>query len=253
MLYIILSLTLMSTPQNTIDNSDVGAKFKLFDHVLSSYTNQDGTVDYTSIQKNPFNIDEFLSFIGRVSPENHPELFQKDDAKAYWINVYNALAIKTIIDNPGIESIRDISWGMGAFWRNNFLVGGKKITLNFIEKKMLRNKYKDPRIHFAINCASNSCPPIGNRIVSGNYLDDQLNKKAIDFINAPTNVNFNYENKTVSVSRIFKWFKNDFLIDNDSLIEYILKYRTDISIEKKVDIAKNYKITFLKYDWALND
>ena len=250
---LLLSLPILLNSQNAIIKDDVADKFQLFNEILQSYTIENCTVDYTSIQNNPFGIDQFLDFIEQVSPISHPEYFKDDDAKAYWINVYNALAIKTIIDNPNIESIRDVSWGMGAFWRNKFIVGGKKMTLNHIEHKILRKRYKDPRIHFAINCASNSCPPIGNSIVTGVKLDRQLDKKAIDFIRDDNNVQINHSTKEVYLSRIFKWFSKDFLRENDSLIEYVLKYRDDLQKDDKINIINNYKIKFLKYDWSLND
>jgi len=174
----IITASSTETDVNMIDNTELHINYDSFNSLLQSFVNDSGTVDYHSIRNDPFNLDKFITFINNVSPENHPEQFSDPDAKAYWINVYNALAIKTIIDNPDVNSIREISWGMGAFWRNKFVVGGKKMTLNHIENKILRVKYQDPRIHFAINCASNSCPPIGNRIVTGNNLDEQLDQKA---------------------------------------------------------------------------
>lgn len=252
--YIIILLQFsIVTAQTPIGKDILNENLTSFNNILESFSNVNGTVDYSSIRNDPFNLDKFLSFISSVSPENHPELFQKDDSKAYWINVYNALAIKTIIDNPNISSIRDVSWGMGAFWRTKFMVGGRKMTLNHIEHKILRGKYKDPRIHFAINCASTSCPPIGNRIVTGNGLDEQLDNKALDFINDKSNVSFDHKNEIVHLSRIFKWFKKDFVSENRQLIDYILEYQKDINSIQKDKISNNYKIEFFKYDWSLND
>ena len=250
---IVLSFLILSFPQNVMNDSQVTNKFDLLNDILLLYSNDDGGIDYTSIQKNPFGLNQFLEFIEQISPESNPELFNDSDTKAYWINVYNALAIKTIIDNPGIESIREVSWGMGAFWRNKFIVGGEKMTLNHIEHKILRKRYSDPRIHFAINCASNSCPPIGNRIVTGTNLDLQLDKKTIDFINDDSNIFIDIDAKTIHLSRIFKWFRKDFLKDQNTLIKYVLKYRSDVSKELRNDLLTNYKIKFLKYDWSLND
>lgn len=237
---------------NVIDSTTIHNNYESFNNVLQSFSNSNGTVDYTSIRNDPFNLNKFLTFINNVSPQNHPERFSESDAKAYWINVYNALAIKTIIDNPEVSSIKEISWGMGAFWRNKFLVGGKKITLNKIEHKILRGKYQDPRIHFAINCASNSCPPIGNRIVTGENLDKQLDNKASAFINDSLNVRIDHANKEIHLSRIFKWFKKDFTKKHDNLILYILGYRNDIDSNNESEIG-SYKIVFNKYDWQLND
>jgi len=251
--FIILLQFSIVTAEAQIDKNKLDENRTSFNTVLESFSSVNGTVDYSSIRNDPFNLDKFLSFISSVSPENHSELFKEDDSKAYWINVYNALAIKTIIDNPNISSIRDVSWGMGAFWRTKFVVGGRKMTLNHVEHKILRSKYKDPRIHFAINCASTSCPPIGNRIVNGKGLDEQLNRKAIDFINDKSNVSIDHKKEIVYLSRIFKWFKKDFVSENRRLIDYILEYRKDINDIQKEKISINYKIEFFKYDWSLND
>lgn len=265
LLYIILLIVTVSvamtaitigeaqTDVNAIGSAEFQSNYESFNNVLQSFSNEIGTVDYTSIRNDPFNLDKFITFINRVSPESYPERFSESDAKAYWINVYNALAIKTIIDNPDVQSIREISWGMGAFWRNKFTVGGKKMTLNHIEHKILRGKYKDPRIHFAINCASNSCPPIGNRIVTGDNLNSQLDKKAFNFINDPSNVRIDHINKKIHLSRIFKWFKKDFTQNHEDLLSYIFDYYKDIGAKQKTKIIDTYQIIFNKYDWSLNE
>ncbi|MEE8478589.1 MAG: DUF547 domain-containing protein, partial [Candidatus Neomarinimicrobiota bacterium] len=192
-------------------------------------------------------------FINKVSPENYPDLFSESDAKAYWINVYNALVIKTIIENPNIDSIRKISWDAGAFWRNKFVVGGKKMTLNHIEHKILRGIYKDPRIHFAINCASKSCPPIGNNLVTGNNLGEQLDIKTYNFINNPANFLIDHTNKEIHLSRIFKWYKKDFTQNYESVLSYIYHYLDNLSTKQKIVINNTYRIVYNKYDWSLNE
>jgi len=253
---VVLTMITIGTAQtkvSTMDSTKFQINYESFNSVLQSFSNENGSVDYTSIRNDPFNLNKFITFINNVSPENRPDLFTGDDAKAYWINVYNALAIKTIIDNPEVNSIREISWGMGAFWRNKFIVGGKKMTLNYIEHKILRKKYKDPRIHFAINCASNSCPPIGNRIVTGNDLDAQLDKKAFNFINDSSNIRIDHANKVIHISRIFKWFKNDFIQNNGNIVFYLSNYHKEISSKQQLDLISTYRIVFNKYDWALND
>lgn len=252
LLYISLINT-VSTVQTDVNSTDFQSNYESFNSVLQSFSNDNGTIDYTSIRHDPYNLDKFITFINNVSPENHPDLFSEDDAKAYWINVYNALVIKTIIENPNVSSIKEISWGMGAFWRNKFVVGGQKITLNHIEHKILQDKYKDPRIHFAINCASNSCPPIGNRIIAGNDLDEQLEEKTHNFINDPSNVRFDHTNKEIHLSRIFKWYKKDFLQNHKNLLSYIFDYLDDISAKQRTNIVNTYKIVYNKYDWSLNE
>ena len=118
----------------------------------------------------PYAFNEYFTFIENISPISHPKYFKTiDDKMAYWINTYNALIIKIMLENPE-KNILDISLFGPLIFLKKYLVGGKKISPNYIEHKILR-KMNDPRIHFAINCASISCPPLGNRILLGSKLD----------------------------------------------------------------------------------
>ena len=103
----------------------------------------------------------------------------------------------------------------------------------------------DPRIHFAINCASKSCPPLGNRILIGKNIEKQLHEKTISFINNIDNVYINHEEKTIYLNKIFKWFKKDF----KNVIQFITKFLIE---DIDYDRIKNYKIKYYKYDWSSN-
>ena len=216
---------------------------KSLDTILSSYVDDSGNVNYKGIVKNPFALDEYLNFIEQISPDSHPDYFKTEDSKkAYWINVYNALILKIMIENPG-KDILDIGYIGHDVFLKRFKVGNKRISPSFIENKILR-KMKDPRIHFAINCASKSCPTLGNRILLETDLDKQLDQKAFKFINNTDNVFINHEEQTIYLNKIFKWFEKDF----ENLKSYISIYLDDIDI----DLIKNYNIKFFKYDWSKN-
>ena len=216
---------------------------KSLDTILSSYVDDSGNVNYKGIVKNPFALNEYLNFIEQISPDSHPDYFKTEDSKkAYWINVYNALILKIMIENPG-KDILDIGYIGHDVFLKRFKVGNKRISPSFIENKILR-KMKDPRIHFAINCASKSCPPLGNRILLETDLDKQLDQKAFKFINNADNVFINHEEKTIYLNKIFKWFEKDF----ENLKSYISIYLDDIDI----DLIENYNIKFFKYDWSKN-
>ena len=216
---------------------------KSLDTILSSYVDDSGNVNYKGIVKNPFALDEYLNFIEQISPDSHPDYFKTEDSKkAYWINVYNALILKIMIENPG-KDILDIGYIGHDVFLKRFKVGNKRISPSFIENKILR-KMKDPRIHFAINCASKSCPPLGNRILLEIDLDKQLDQKAFKFINNTDNVFINHEEKTIYLNKIFKWFEKDF----ENLKSYISIYLDDIDME----LIKYYNIKFFKYDWSKN-
>ncbi|MEE9166699.1 MAG: DUF547 domain-containing protein, partial [Candidatus Neomarinimicrobiota bacterium] len=199
--------------------------FDAFDSVLETYVDSTGRVDYTSLRRGPSQLGKFLRFVKEVSPENRPDLFMnEDEKKAYWINVYNALVIKAVVDHPGIAGVGEITWGKGIFWRRKFQAGGRKMTLYHIEHRILRNRFRDPRIHFAISCASNSCPPLGNRMVTGADLDAQLEERTARFIRNESDVRVDHGRKEVRLSRIFKWYRKDFTANGESLLEYVVRY-----------------------------
>tara|TARA_B100001250_G_scaffold306635_1_gene268511 strand:+ start:121 stop:828 length:708 start_codon:yes stop_codon:yes gene_type:complete len=226
-----------------LSNSVIFDSTQSLDTILSSYVDDLGNVNYEAIIKNPFALNEYLNFIEQISPDSHPNYFKTEDSKkAYWINVYNALILKIMIENPG-KDILDIGYIGHDIFLKRFKVGNKKISPSFIENKILR-KMKDPRIHFAINCASKSCPPLGNRILLETDLDDQLNQKAFNFINDTDNVLIHHQEQTIYLNKIFKWFEKDF----GNLKSYISIYLDDIDME----LIKNYKIKFFKYDWSKN-
>ena len=217
---------------------------KSFDDLLLSYVDSLGNVDYGGIIDNPYSFNQYFEFIEQVSPESHPDYFKTDNSKkAYWINVYNALILKIMIDNPG-KNILDIGLIGPEIFLKKFKVGGNKISPHFIEHKLLR-KMNDPRIHFAINCASKSCPPLGNRILRGNSLDQQLEEKTIKFINDDSHVFIDHNKNTIYLNKIFKWFKKDF----GDVHMYITTY---LNGNIKYDAIKNYKIKYFEYDWSKN-
>ena len=164
----------------------------------------------------------------------------REDKLAYWINVYNAFTVKLIIDNYPVKSIRSI----GAPWGKRFFsLGGEKYNLNEVEHKILR-KMGEPRIHFAIVCASISCPKLKNKAYTANDLEAQLTSATEEFLTDETKNNLT-ENK-VKISKIFRWFDKDFKQNNQTIISFINKY-------VPIDIAEDAKISFNSYDWKLNE
>ncbi len=217
-------------------------EYSNLDSILSKYVDTDGLVNYQGIIDSPYNINEYLDFIKNVSPQSHPKLFPtKNDKLAYWINAYNALVIKLMIENPS-TNILEISFGH-LIWLTKFDVGLKKISLYEIEHKILRKL--DSRIHFAISCGSKSCPPLGQRVYLGRTLDVQLESGAKDFINNKNNVFIDFDNKTLYLNKIFKWYKKDFV----NVKKYLVTYLSDGT---SFDQIKNFKIKYNDYDWSLN-
>lgn len=210
---------------------------KLFNKFLNEHVANDGSVDYQTIQKNREQLDKYLSVI----KANHPkDSWTKNEQLAYWINAYNAFTIKLIIDNYPLKSIRDLS----EPWDKKFITIEKKIySLNDIEHKIIRKQFDEPRIHFAVNCASVSCPKLQQWAFLPESLESQLQKVTVEYINDEKHNSIN--TKKIVVSEIFKWFKADFE-KSGGVIEFIDKY-TEINIDR------NAEILYQPYNWNLNE
>lgn len=207
-----------------------------WDAFLKRYVDQTGNVDYKSIQEDESKLKEYLNQFIKTAPSKS---WTKEEKLAYWINAYNAFTIKLIVDNYPLKSIKDIE----APWDKKFIpIDGELISLNHIEHEILR-KMKEPRIHFAINCASVSCPQLLNEAFTAKGLNSQLSKATSHFINNPTkNV---ISGDQLHLSKIFMWFKEDFGQKDRSIIEFINQYSL-------VKAKPDSKISYLKYNWNLN-
>lgn len=211
-----------------------------FDHstwstFLNKHVTQSGNVNYKAIKENQTELNAYLSLFAKTSPNS---TWTKNEKLAYWINAYNAFTIKLIIDYYPTKSIKDISKPWDKKLAN---INGKKVSLNYIEHDVLR-KMHEPRIHFAINCASVSCPKLLNTAFMPETLNSQLNTAAKRYINSNEN---RIEKGNVKLSRIFKWFSDDFKT-NGNVLDFINLYT-----ENKVSNKENYK--YLDYNWSLNE
>lgn len=204
--------------------------------LLSKHVDSEGNVDYSAFVEDKSKLEAYLSHLDKNPPV---ENWSKNEKLAYYINLYNAATVKLIIDNYPLKSIKDISSPWDKKW---VMVGGKKLSLGNIEHKILR-KMDEPRIHFAINCASYSCPKLVNKAFLPESMEMQLEEATIDFVNDSSRNKIS-ENK-VQLSNIFKWYKGDFT-DNGTLIEYLNQY-------SKTKADKKAKVSYLTYDWGLNE
>jgi hypothetical protein len=148
--------------------------------------------------------------------------------------------------NPNWQG--NISWlsKIHFFYLRRFKIANRKINLYNLENKVLRKQFKDPRIHFAINCASASCPYLPGRLFQVEILETYLEELTSVFINDSNNVAVNPEKKEIMLNRIFKWYKDDFASDG-GILAFIERYHKNIS-----ESLENYRIEYFKYDWSLN-
>lgn len=206
-----------------------------WDSMLETFVTDDGRVDYKAWKVSEKRLVKYLEMLSENVPDKD---FSREESMAYWINAYNAFTIKLILDHYPVSSIMDIA--NGKPWDMKWIdLGGRKYSLNQIEHDILREKFNDARIHFAVNCAAVSCPPLMNRAFIPDKLDDQLDKRAIAFIN---DSRFNKVTSTkVVLSRIFEWYAADF----GSIKQYLDKYYRGA-------ISNSAQIVYTEYNWGLN-
>ena len=214
---------------------------KTWDDLLKKHISSSGKVNYEGFVKDK---DELLKYIKELqSFYKDVSSWGKNKRLAYWINIYNAVTVKLITDNYPLKSIQDLNGGKA--WDLKLIdLGGVSYTLNVIENKIIRPKYNEPRIHFAVNCAAKSCPKIMNRAWTEDNIERYLAKQTKAFVANSTENNISI-NK-VELSKIFDWYKADFGGNNTKLIEFINKY-------SDVKVNDNATVTFKEYNWELNN
>ena len=218
-----------------------------WNELLQQHVSKTGEVNYKGFINEKAKLQRYLDTISQNPPDK--KKWTEAEQLAYWINAYNAYTVKLIIDNYPLKSIQDLHPtlkvpGVNTVWHKKFFkIGGQEASLDEIEHKILRRQFNEPRIHFAINCASFSCPPLRNEAFVASKLDKQLDKQARAFIN-DTKRNRITPDKA-EVSQIFNWFKGDFT-KNGSLLEYLNKYSS-------TKIKPGAEVDYMKYDWNLNE
>jgi len=182
------------------------------------------------------------------------------DRLAYWINVYNVNVVATVVVHYPVASIRDIStdWvtRLNVFKKDTVPIHGGMTSLDEIENVRIRQEFKDPRIHFAINCAAVSCPPIRPEAFTGARIAEQLDDQARRFLNDPrrgAQIETQPTGIVLHVTKVMDWFAEDFSKWGGGQVAFIRKYLPPDK-QKLIDAAKgNVKLDFYSYDWSLND
>jgi len=205
--------------------------------LLKKHVNENGFVNYKNFINDRDALKSYLQKLATYQPNNSWSVHEQ---LAYYINVYNAQTVNLILENYPTKSIKNIS---GQWTRAFVAIGDKNFSLGGIENSLLR-KMNEPRIHFAINCASYSCPMLLNEAFTASNIDAQLDIVTRNFINSNKN---DITANTPRVSQLFNWYKKDFLANGTtSVIEYINKY-------SDVKINVNASLQFKDYNWKLNE
>lgn len=213
--------------------------------LLKAHVDGKGHVSYMGFLDDAAKLDAYLALLSDCPPSKE---WTREERLAYWINAYNAFTVKLIIDHYPVKSIKDIGPKLAipkvnSVWDVKFIrIGGEEMSLNHIEHSILRKEFDEPRIHFAIVCASFSCPRLLNEAFIPQKLEHQLETQTAEFINDPAH-NIVTPDK-VQLSAIFNWFKGDFT-KNGTLLDFIRRY-------SKVKVNDRAKVSHLDYDWSLN-
>ncbi len=216
-------------------------QFNTFFFAVSNFLKRqvtNGLVNYSNIQKDKTEMNALVRKISLADLSGRTDIEQQ----AFYINAYNIIVIKSVIDHNLPTSPLNVP---GFFNEAKHQVAQRSLTLDQLEKTVLFGLKKDPRFHFALVCAAKGCPPLINTAYTPQQLNAQLTQQTRIALNNNQFVKVNAKAQTVSVSKIFEWYKDDFISQNKSAIDFINQYRSQ-------PIPSNYQLEYFPYDWDLN-
>ncbi len=208
------------------------------------------SVDYRGMKEERGALAGYLAELSRVA-EGEFEQWTRDQRLAFLINAYNAFTVNLILARFPVDSIRDI--GPGSPWkRKSIPLLGKLRSLDEIEHKMIRRGFSEPRIHFAINCASVSCPELRAEAFTAGRLENQLEDAALRFLRDPGKNRFDQSRQILLLSKIFDWYEEDFEDGPSGVRGFVAARITDEETIQRRIRSRAVRVKYLKYDWSLN-
>lgn len=245
---------LVQTPPSRAQQAEThvdgtGVNHQIFDALLKKHVHGKG-VDYAGVRDDMGELQDYLAELGTATVDGA----SRKEKLALYINAYNAFTLRLVARHyPDIESIRDIPNPWGS---EQWVVAGQTLSLDQIEHGILRGELQEPRIHFAVNCASISCPPLQPYAFLPDRIDKQLNAVTREFLRSDA-VQLSVrkgllgrKKYLLTVSRIFKWFGEDF---QPSVPEFIARHTDPRTAETIRQNLKRISLKFQDYDWGLND
>ena len=232
-----------------------------FDAFLARHVDDRGRIDYARALEDRADLDRYLASLRSTSPDSAPQRFPTEHERlGYWINAYNASVIHAVLVHYPIASVRDVEPPAllfflprlsGFFLFQRTTLGGQRYDLYGLENRIIRRRFDEPRLHFALNCASQSCPVLPARAFDPARLESALEAETVRFIRDPANVDIDPEARQIRLSAIFDWYDEDFT-DSGDLVEYIEPY-LDTQQRAALAACGECEVSFNEYDWALND
>jgi hypothetical protein len=231
---------------------------KPWSDILSACFRSDG-FDYKRLKEDRSKLDAYLGSLEAVMPEEFAG-WKREQQFAFWIDAFNAYTVKRVVDAYPIASIQDLGDKKQSVWDQEFVplgklfpeAGDRKLSLDEIENKILRPKFKDARVHAAIHRASRGSPPLLGEAFTAEKLDRQLDAQVERWLGDPERNRFDHKSSSASLSKIFDWYKEDFVREADSVRRWLEKHAPAAEREW-LSSAKELKIEFLDYSWKLDD
>ncbi|CAM3305916.1 DUF547 domain-containing protein [Aequorivita lipolytica] len=222
---------------STTANSAINVDHSQWDKLLKKHVNNEGLVDYKGFKNDKAKLDDYLKMLSEKNPTDD---WSVQELLAYYINLYNAATVELIVENYPLKSIKDID---GAWTKGRVSVGSKELSLGGIENGILR-KMNESRIHFAINCASISCPKLLNEAFTAGKINEQLDRVTKEFVNSDKN---DISASNPKLSSVFDWYQKDFTVNGKKdVIGYINEYA-------KTKINAGASLAYKNYNWNLNE
>lgn len=243
----LIILILLTTSVKSYSQSKAPSH-ELWNALLKKNVSINGKVNYKGFITDSAQLNKYLKLLSNNYPDE--KTWSVNEQKAYWINAYNAFTVKLILKYYPVKSIKDIGGKIQIYKVNTpwdikfFKIGNETFDLNKIEHEYLRKKFGDARIHFALVCASKSCPALLNEAYTAGKLDKQLEGQAKVFLSDKNRNDISADKP--KLSKIFDWYANDFKAQGGTLIDFLNKYST-------IKINSNAEIKFLDYSWDLNE
>jgi hypothetical protein len=208
-----------------------------------------GLVDYNSIASDR-GFSEYMQSLQTAKVEE----FSRDGQLAFWINAYNAVTIDKVIKTKPKKSVREtfvpgVWTGTKFFTSREHIVAGETLSQDDIEHEILRKQFKEPRIHFAIICASMGCPPLPRIAYTEENVQARLEEETRKYVNSPRGTRIDRAENTLFLSKLFDWFATDFIEKSGSVSAFMRPYLND---EVRTFLERDPMISYLDYNWALN-
>jgi len=210
--------------------------------LLGQYVRED-RVDYNGWSAHKQSLARLKDYVASLESVD-PSTLSRDEAMAYWINLYNATTVRLILDHYPVESIKDIGGFLRSPWKKDLVtVAGEDLTLDGIENDILRPRYDDPRLHFALNCAAVSCPPLAGFAFTGARLEEQLERVTREAVTDPFFVEL--RDGKLYVTKLFDWYRDDW----EDVRAFLARYRPE---DRAVILDADVDLEYNDYDWKLN-